>query len=158
MLARKIIAALAFSIPAAIPVSAAHSIQPAVGDIYDLAQGEQFRGWTLNGYGLTDSRNSDSYAIFTRGDSRAIAGVQFVAQGRDGQHTVNRILRIIITRAGPGEVEVEGDYCQFLSLMPAVAFYSASTRTARGIFVLPGEIRTMRWFVDEEHTCEYGGD
>jgi hypothetical protein len=153
MIVRIIVAAAAAVLAG---TSASAAVQPAVGDLFESRPGEHFRGWHVQAeaIGLFDSH----YSLFDNGDQVMIALVEPVVTGPRGGVTVRRISRTLIVRPAPGETIVEGHDCPFLSLSPAVAFYSAGTRTARAFFVLPGEIRAMRWFVDELHACEYSGD
>ena len=149
----KSILAAILLILAAAPLSA----QPTVGDIYDADPGSSFKGWQYEIWG-GGSRDGPPYAAFRLGNDHLIAAIEEVAPARPGRRAVYRIVRTLMVRAGPGEDVFDGTGCSFINTAPALAFYSPSTRIARGAFVLHGEIRMMRWFVDEPELCAEMGD
>lgn len=136
--------------------AASATAQPAVGDIFDISPGSEFRGWQLQSSGI--GLLAAPYSVFRLGDVYMIALTEPLVRTAAGGIAVEKIKQILTVRRAAGEEVLDGFDCGFITLSPAIAFYSEATKTARGFFPLPNEIRAARWLVDNPEDCRYGGD
>ena len=141
---------LALAIALAMSASSARA-EPQVGDIFDVAPGQTFRGATLVLTGIAPS--NVTYAVFQSGRRYIIALTTPIATNPDGGVTAAKITRALRVASSPGEKAVPGPFCSFAGLDPAWAFHTRSTGIVRGYFVFPDEIRPKRWFVDATEDC-----
>ncbi len=132
------------------------SVQPAVGDIFDISPGEKFRGWTLRASGA--ATGNQSYAVFERGGRLLLALTNPLRHGAAGGIEVEKITHIRVVLRLAGEEVLDGHDCSFLGMIPIVSIYNQRTRTARGIFAEPNGFAERRWLVDDPELCIYSGD
>jgi hypothetical protein len=140
----------------AVAAFSAHAEQPQIGDIFDITPGDKFRGWTLieSGIGL----HNQPYSVFMLNDKYLVAVTVPVVRTGKGGVAVEKIAKILEAAAMAGEIKQMGHDCSFIGIDPALAFYNAKTKIARGLFVVRDDVLTKRWIVDEAHGCEYTGD
>lgn len=128
--------------------------QPQANDIFDVAPGGSFRGWEITGEG---SARGQTYVRFNDGGRLVIALTTPLVTAPNGAVRVQKIARMVPIDVAPSEEFME-EQCNPIDLSPDILIFNVRTRIARGYFIFPGEVRVLRWFVDDPHGCEDGGD